>query len=108
MFPINASLFAHLEKHVTQTKPATQEKNSFPIFSNIFVAKKLFPICQRHMFSNFSSARNIISRLFFLYFILLSIANRAESPQQHVPVTVGLYCLDMLIVVREVVPVAGR
>ena len=34
-------------------------------------------------------------------FVLLIFATRAGSPQQHVPITVGQYCLDTLILVRE-------
>ena len=37
----------------------------------------------------------------FIHFILLSFATWAGLSQQHVPITVGLYCLDMLILGRQ-------
>ena len=43
----------------------------------------------------------LIFEYYFLFLISLSFAKRAGSPQQHVPIAVGPYYLDMLILVRE-------
>ena len=39
--------------------------------------------------------------LFFSFIFLLSSATRAGSLKQHMPINVGSYCLEMLILVRE-------